>query len=205
MPYSIDQSYTTGQDNADGSGIGNLRRAVDNNIILAQSFTPTILGTLPQFDFYMKKVGSPTGNIWAQIFTDAGGPGTGVQLGSDSATVDVSTVSTSYVYQSFTFSSVINTNPGVKLWAYLLGDYTLVIDDLIKNKYEAYNENILEGHWDFYVNTFLSRLEEGAFQIVVMTRWNSRDLCGRLLNEYGDDWFQILFQAHDEKTDQMLS
>jgi len=128
MPYSIDQSYTTGQDNADGSGIGNLRRAVDNNIILAQSFTPTILGTLPQFDFYMKKVGSPTGNIWAQIFTDAGGPGTGVQLGSDSATVDVSTVSTSYVYQSFTFSSVINTNPGVKLWAYLLGDYTLAID-----------------------------------------------------------------------------
>lgn len=79
-----------------------------------------------------------------------------------------------------------------------------IIDDIIKSKYEAYNDNILENHWDWYVNTFLSRLEEGAKQIVIMTRWSSKDLCGKLLEQEGDEWYVFKRKAYDEKNNKML-
>lgn len=126
---TLDQSYTTGQDNADGSGIGNLRRAANNNEILVQSFTPTQSGVIPQFEIYMKKVGSPTGNIWAEIWSDAGGPGTGSQINGDSATVDVSTVAGAYGYQMFTWSSNYPMiAAGLVYWVRLYGDYTMTAD-----------------------------------------------------------------------------
>lgn len=64
-------------------------------------------------------------------------------------------------------------------------DY-IIIDDLIKNAEEAYNERILESHWEWFVNTMLSRLETGGKIIIIMTRWNSNDLAGRALSELPD-------------------
>lgn len=61
-------------------------------------------------------------------------------------------------------------------------DY-IIIDDLIKNAEEAFNERILESHWEWFVNTMLSRLESGGKIIIIMTRWNSNDLAGKALNE----------------------
>lgn len=57
----------------------------------------------------------------------------------------------------------------------------LIIDDLIKSSKEAYNETVKEGHWDWFTNTMLSRLEEGGKIIIVMTRWATNDLAGRAL------------------------
>ena len=106
MAYNLDQSYTTGQDNADGSGVGNLRRAANNNTIWGQSFTPALTGGFNRFELYMKKVGSPTGNIWMEIHSDGADPSAAAQQGSDSATIDVSTVSGSYGYVAFDFSNI---------------------------------------------------------------------------------------------------
>ena len=64
-------------------------------------------------------------------------------------------------------------------------DY-IIIDDLIKNAEEAHNENILQGHWSWFTNTMLSRLEEGGKIIVVMTRWATTDFAGRILQHFGD-------------------
>ncbi|HSH25847.1 MAG TPA: phage terminase large subunit, partial [Massilibacterium sp.] len=61
-------------------------------------------------------------------------------------------------------------------------DY-IIIDDLIKNAEEAYNDRILESHWEWFVNTMLSRLESGGKIIIIMTRWHSNDLAGRALKE----------------------
>lgn len=79
-----------------------------------------------------------------------------------------------------------------------------IIDDLIKDKYEAYNDNVLENHWDWYTNTFLSRLEEGAKQIVIMTRWSTKDLCGKLLAQEPESWYVFKRKAYDEAKDLML-
>ena len=64
-------------------------------------------------------------------------------------------------------------------------DY-IIIDDLIKNAEEAHNEAVLEGHWLWFTNTMLSRLEEGGKIIVVMTRWATTDFAGRILQHFGD-------------------
>lgn len=62
----------------------------------------------------------------------------------------------------------------------------MIIDDIIKNAEEAYNEDVKEKHWDWFTNTMLSRLEEGGKIILIMTRWATDDLAGRALNHFRD-------------------
>jgi predicted phage terminase large subunit-like protein len=63
----------------------------------------------------------------------------------------------------------------------------LLIDDLIKNAEEAYNETVLEKHWTWFTNTMLSRLEEGGKIIIIMTRWATGDLAGRALEHFREE------------------
>ncbi len=74
------------------------------------------------------------------------------------------------------------------------GATLMIIDDLIKNKEEAYNARILEAHYDWYVNTMLSRCEEGCKIIIVMTRWHTNDLAGRLMEKYPNAWL-VIYEA----------
>lgn len=62
----------------------------------------------------------------------------------------------------------------------------MIIDDLIKNSDEAYNENTLNKHIDWFNNTMLSRTETGFKLIIIMTRWASNDLAGYILENYQD-------------------
>lgn len=71
-----------------------------------------------------------------------------------------------------------------------------VIDDPIKSDMEAFNDSILEKQWNWYTDTFLSRVEEGGYFIINMTRWSSKDLCGRLEEEAeADDWYELRYPA----------
>ncbi len=63
----------------------------------------------------------------------------------------------------------------------------MIIDDLIKNVEEAYNENTLEKHWGWFTDTMLSRLEEGGKIIIIMTRWATGDLAGRALEHFAEE------------------
>lgn len=67
----------------------------------------------------------------------------------------------------------------------------MIIDDLIKNAQEAYNEEVLQKHWDWFTNTMLSRLEEGGKIIIIMTRWATGDLAGRALEHYKEQGAKI--------------
>lgn len=67
----------------------------------------------------------------------------------------------------------------------------MIIDDLIKNSEEAYNENVLDKHWDWFTNTMLSRLEEGGKIIIIMTRWATADLAGRALEHFKEEKKQV--------------
>lgn len=60
----------------------------------------------------------------------------------------------------------------------------MIIDDLIKNVEEAYNANSLQKMVDWFTNTMLSRTENGFKLIIIMTRWNSNDLAGFILENY---------------------
>lgn len=63
----------------------------------------------------------------------------------------------------------------------------MILDDLIKSALEAHNEDLLEKHWEWFVNTMLSRLEEGGKIIIIMTRWATRDLAGRAMQFFKDE------------------
>lgn len=67
----------------------------------------------------------------------------------------------------------------------------MIIDDLIKSAKEAYNENVKEEHWNWFTNTMLSRLEEGAKIIIIMTRWATNDLAGKALQYFKEQGTKI--------------
>lgn len=71
------------------------------------------------------------------------------------------------------------------------GASVIIIDDLIKNNYEANNANILESQFDWFKNTMISRLEDGGKIIIIMTRWNSNDLAGKALKEMPEMGFRV--------------
>jgi predicted phage terminase large subunit-like protein len=66
-----------------------------------------------------------------------------------------------------------------------------IIDDPIKNKDEAVNERVKEAHWDWYKNTFLSRMLEGAMQVIIMTRWATDDLAGKIIAGFPDQTYVL--------------
>lgn len=71
------------------------------------------------------------------------------------------------------------------------GASVIIVDDLIKNAYEASNANILDGHWEWFTNTMISRLEDGGKIVVIMTRWHSDDLAGKVLKEMPGMGFKV--------------
>lgn len=73
----------------------------------------------------------------------------------------------------------------------------MIIDDLIKNSKEAYNETVLQSHIDWFNNTMLSRTETGFKLIIIMTRWASNDLAGYILENY-DNVRHINYKAIQE-------
>ena len=81
-------------------------------------------------------------------------------------------------------ATYLATSPGGTVTGF--GCDIMIIDDLVKNAYEANNETSLESQWEWFTNTMLSRIEEGGKIIIVMTRWATRDLAGRLMAFYDD-------------------
>lgn len=71
------------------------------------------------------------------------------------------------------------------------GATLLIIDDLIKSAGEAFNAATLENHWSWFVNTMLSRLEKNGKIIIIMTRWHSNDLAGRVLKELPERGYSV--------------
>lgn len=68
------------------------------------------------------------------------------------------------------------------------GANIVIIDDIIKNAEEAYNEMTLEKHWSWFANTMIQRLEGKDWKvIVIMTRWSLGDLAGRIIDAFGRD------------------
>lgn len=76
------------------------------------------------------------------------------------------------------------------------GAKLMLIDDIIKNDKEAYNDAVLSGHWQWFTNTMMQRLEGDDYKvIIIMTRWAKGDLAGRIIDAYGDQVEQVAFKA----------
>ncbi len=74
----------------------------------------------------------------------------------------------------------------------------LIIDDPVKNAEEAHSKTYRDKVWEWYVSTASTRLEPGGRIILVMTRWHTDDLGGRLLDQAsldGEPWAELHFPA----------
>jgi predicted phage terminase large subunit-like protein len=90
---------------------------------------------------------------------------------------------------------------GAKSYSYLatspsgtatgFGCTLMIIDDIIKSKEEAYNDRVLDRHWDWFTNTMLSRMEEGGKIIMIGTRWATNDLIGRVITHFRSLGFNV--------------
>ncbi|MCK6380845.1 MAG: terminase family protein [Leptospiraceae bacterium] len=61
----------------------------------------------------------------------------------------------------------------------------LLIDDPIKNPEEAVSERIQDNIWDWYRTVALTRLYPKGRIVLIMTRWATNDLAGRLIESQG--------------------
>jgi predicted phage terminase large subunit-like protein len=79
------------------------------------------------------------------------------------------------------YNSYLATSPGGTATGF--GADLLILDDTIKNAYEAHHEGRKQEIWDWFTDTMLSRLETGGKIIIIMTRWATDDMAGRALED----------------------
>lgn len=85
------------------------------------------------------------------------------------------------------------------------GANIFIIDDPLKNREEADSEVIREKVWNWFTSTAFTRLEPNAAIIIMVTRWHTDDLVGRLVEQQeksGDKYEIINYPAiaeQDEK------
>lgn len=73
-----------------------------------------------------------------------------------------------------------------------------IIDDPVKDAMEAYSAVYRERVWEWYLNVFLTRLHNDSKQLIIMTRWHSDDLAGRLLEKEPEKWEVVTIPAIKE-------
>ena len=81
------------------------------------------------------------------------------------------------------------------------GATVLIVDDLIKNAEEAYNDTVKNKQWRWFTDTMLSRLEQGGKILIIMTRWASNDLAGRVLKHFADLGTKVMHINFKAKND----
>jgi len=82
------------------------------------------------------------------------------------------------------------------------GGNGIIVDDPVKSREEAESETYREKVWDWFTDDLYTRLEPGAWMVVIMTRWHHDDLVGRILaSETAKQWTILRFPALAEEND----
>lgn len=81
----------------------------------------------------------------------------------------------------------------------------IIIDDPIKSAEEAVNDSVKEKHWNFFKNTLSSRMLPGALCIIVLTRWATDDLAGRVMEKFPQQCYELKIPALTEDSPQGVS
>lgn len=63
-----------------------------------------------------------------------------------------------------------------------------IIDDPFENWERAQSQTTRDRVWEWWRGTFRPRVWEGGSVVLIMTRWHTDDLAGRLLDMEGDRW-----------------
>lgn len=113
---------------------------------------------------------------------------------------NVRTISGGYLRNSDLFEVVnykgVYRSAGVGGGITGMGGKWLIVDDPVKNREEADSATYRNATWNWYTSTFATRQEADARILIIMTRWHSDDLVGRLLKladtEEGADQWEVI-------------
>ncbi len=76
------------------------------------------------------------------------------------------------------------------------------LDDVVRSREEADSPTYRERVWEWYMDDFTTRLQEGAGVVAVNTRWHEDDLFGRILaSDDGPNWRYVRLPAIAEAGD----
>lgn len=81
------------------------------------------------------------------------------------------------------------------------GANLLLIDDPVKSRQEAESDVVRERIWDAFNDDLMTRLEPGGACVVLMTRWHTDDLIGRILKHQQEGWLRLRLPALAEEND----
>lgn len=127
-----------------------------------QTFACNVNSTLDSCKFYIARAGSPTGNVYAEIYAMTGTYGTnGKPTGSPLATsdnVDISTIPLTATLKTFTFSganriSLSASTYYVAVVRYLDGNSTNYLSVLVNNGAHSGNAVNYSNQWNYWTNT----------------------------------------------------
>jgi hypothetical protein len=122
-------------------------------------------------------ISDPETYLWADVFP-------GVKLVETSAKNETIDLNRKKRFSTFTARSIGGTLTG----AVEIGEGgCLYVDDLVEDLEESLNPDRLQTKYDAYLNQLKDRKKEGAFELMVGTRWNILDPLGRVKEQYGDD------------------
>ncbi len=115
--------------------------------------------------------------LWQDVFP-------GVRIVDNSAKNETIDLNRKKRFPTFTARSVGGTLTG----AVEIGEGgCLYVDDLIEDLEESLNPDRLQAKYDAYLNQLKDRKKEGAFELMVGTRWNILDPLGRVNEQYKDN------------------
>ena len=116
----------------------------------------------------------PTTYLWQDVFP-------AVRVVDNSAKNETIDLNRKKRFPTFTARSVGGTLTG----AVEIGEGgCLYVDDLIEDLEESLNPMRLQAKYDAYLNQLKDRKKEGAFELMVGTRWNVLDPLGRVAAQY---------------------
>ena len=75
----------------------------------------------------------------------------------------------------------------------------LIIDDPVKDAVEAASATDQQRKWDWYTSVALTRGHNDAQQLITMTRWHKKDLCGKILEKMPNGWVVLHLEALKQK------
>ena len=74
-----------------------------------------------------------------------------------------------------------------------------IVDDPIKNPREAMSPAVKDAQWDWWASVFMTRLRRHSIVVLMMTRWATDDLAGRVIeNERGVEVITFRGLAEDD-------
>jgi predicted phage terminase large subunit-like protein len=115
--------------------------------------------------------------LWADVFPD-------VKIVDNSAKNETIDLNRKKRFSTFTARSIGGTLTG----AVEIGEGgCLYVDDLVEDLEESLNPTRLQAKYDAYLNQLKDRKKEGAFELMVGTRWNVLDPLGRVREQHGDN------------------